>query len=163
MIYLLLFGVICLLLAAVPDTAWRGLAPGVVVAGLYLLSLLMARWSRLAAWQQKIIVGAERIDLGFFGDDGSYYVPTYQDQETWQGLLAGLPLAALLIFRLVRRAHNAPVRRCLKWLFFFYGVAALYGSENGWFPGPVARPAFGNPALTAPPPAGAPASAYPSN
>lgn len=155
MLYLLLFSVICLLLAAIPDADWQGIAPTAVGAGLYLLCLLMARWSRLEAWQQKIVTGSERIDMGFFGDDGCYFIPTYQGEGTWQWLL-GLPLVALLVFRLVRRERNAPVRRSLKWLFFFYGVAAMYGAHNQWFPGPVAKPTFGNPELTAPPPPAAP-------
>lgn len=160
MVYFFLFCVICLLLAAIPNEEWQGVAPAAVVAGLYLLCWLMARWSRVEAWQQKVIVGSERIDMGFFGDDGCYFIPTYEGEETWQRLLVGLPFVALLLFRLVRRAHNAPLRRYLKWFFFFYGVAALSGAENDWFPGPVDKPTFRNPELTDPPPFGVPAQVF---
>ena len=104
------------------------------MAGLYLLSLLLARWARVEAWQQKVVMGSERIDMGFFGDDGCYFIPTYQGEGTWQWLL-GLPVVALLAFRLVRRERNAPVRRTLKWLFFFYGVAVMYGAIMNGFQG----------------------------
>jgi hypothetical protein len=154
-LYFFLFSVVCLLLAAMPDKPWRGAAPVATVVGLYLLCGFFARWSRAEAWQQKVIVGSERVDMGFFGDDGCYFIPTYQGEGTWQWLL-GLPVVALLIFRLVRPERNAPVRQTLKWLFFFYGTAVMYGANNQWFPGPVTKPTFGNPELTAPPPPAAP-------
>ena len=152
MTYFLLFSVVCVLLAALPDGAWARTSTVGVVAGLYLLCFLLARWARIEAWQQKVVVGAEQVDMGFFGDDGCYFIPTYQNEGIWQWLLMGLPLVALLVFRLVRRKRNAPVRRSLKWLFFFYGVAVMYGAENSWFPGPVDKPTFSNAELTLPRP-----------
>lgn len=155
MLYFFFFPVICLLLAAIPDKPWQGLAPLATVAGLYVLCFCFARWSRAEAWQQQVVVGSERVDMGFFGDDGYYFIPTYQGEGTWQWLL-GLPAVALLLFRLVRRERNAPLQRTLKQLFFFYGTAVMYGANNQWFPGPVAKPTFGNPELTTPPPPAAP-------
>jgi hypothetical protein len=151
MLYFFLFSVICLLLAAIPDEPWRGRTSLAAVVGLYLLCFFFARWSRIEAWQQKIVVGSEQVDVGFFGDDGHYFVPTYQGEQTWQILLLGLPCTALAIFSLIRRTHNAPMRHYLKWLFFFYGVAVMAGTSQNWFPGPNHKPAFGNPELTAPP------------
>jgi hypothetical protein len=155
MVYFLVFSAVCLLLAALPASAWARASTVGVVAGLYLLCFLLARWSRVAAWEAKVVVDYEQIDMGFFGDDGHYFIPIYQGEGTWQWLL-GLPVVALLAFRLVRRERNAPVRRRLKWLFFFYGVAVMYGGHNQWFPGPIAKPTFGNPELTMPPPPAAP-------
>ena len=82
MTYLLLFSVVCLLLAALPASASARASTVGVVAGLYLLCFVLARWSRVAAWQEKVIVDSAQIDMGFFGDDGHYFIPTYQGEGT---------------------------------------------------------------------------------
>jgi hypothetical protein len=154
MLYFFFFAIICLLLAAIPDKPWQGVAPLATVAGLYVLCFCFARWSRAEAWQQRVVVGAEEVEMGFFGDDGSYFVPTYQGEQTWQLLLLGLPSLGLAIFSFVRRTHNGPIRLYLKWLFLPYGVVVMHGTNQDWFPGPIHKPAFGNPELTTPAPFG---------
>lgn len=154
MLCFVLFSVACLLLAAIPDEPWQGATPTATVVGLYLVCFCCARWSRTETWQQKVIVDYEKVEVGFFGDDGCYFIPTYQHEQTWQLLLLGLPCAALLIFRLVRREHNRPLRQHLKCFFLLYGMAVMYGTNHNWFPGPVQKPAFSNPELTTPSPIG---------
>lgn len=153
MLYFPLLSFGCLLLAMLPEGTWTGRASLAVVGVFYGLVMLCARWSRMAAWQQKQIVGVEEIPSGLASMDPSTFVPTYRGEQTWQWLLLCLPVLAYACWYYVHRQRNAALRRALAWLYIPYAILAMYGTENHWFPSYTAttlKPEFRDAEMTIP-------------
>ncbi|MCR5889902.1 hypothetical protein LRS06_19420 [Hymenobacter sp. J193] len=142
MFYFLVFALVCLGLAVLPEGTWTRSVSLLIVGIFYALVLLCARTSRLDAWQQKEIVGSEELPSSLASMDPSTYEPIYRGEDTWAWMLWFLPLLALICWYYINRSRNALLRSSLMWLYGPYTFLVIYGLANNLFPGPESKPEF---------------------
>lgn len=131
---------------------WLEIKPAAISFTLYIACICMVYASRIIAWQRKIVVGAEKHEIGFFGGpDGEYYTPNYKGEDDWLWLLLPVPAAILIILYVVRRKNSRLIGKYFILLFPTYFILLLYGMLIGhWFDSPTAKPGFPTQELTSP-------------